>query len=296
MDVADIHTLQLPLKGNGAFGSMAAEDQAVPAHGGRRQLWASMPEEFWLYTYKVQLCPRPSNHDWTRCPYAHNGERARRRDPRIYRYIASPCLQYRGQQPPSCRHGLRCRYAHGVYEMWLHPSRFRTQMCLSRTRCPRPICFFAHSAAELRGDEHIAAAELRGSVYIAVTGVTLPMVSSLPLSPPRIQKPPVYAPPASPPPAAVSRDQPFDDQDMANRLRLLSLYSAFEADTLFSSTATAAATVATAAPAAATEPTMVALLDGGGEGVKCGRCVEEEDSMLNDYQYPHIDLIIDLVS
>jgi hypothetical protein len=83
---------------------------------------------------------------------------------------------------------------------------------------------------------------------------------------------------------------------MANRLRLLSLYSAFEADTLFSSTATAAATVATAAPAAATEPTMVALLDGGGEGVKCGRCVEEEDSMLNDYQYPHIDLIIDLVS
>ncbi|KAM0865332.1 hypothetical protein ACQ4PT_043346 [Festuca glaucescens] len=252
-----------------------------------------MSEEFWVYIYKVQLCPRPSNHDWTRCPYAHKGERARRRDTRLYRYIAASCLEYRGQQPLSCRRGLKCRYAHVVYEMWLHPSRFRTQMCLAGTCCLRQICFFAHSAAELRGDDHIAAAELRGddhiaaaelrgSIYIAVVGVPLPMVS-LPLSRPRIHKPPIYPPPASPPPATVSRDQLFNDQATPNRLRLLNLYSVFEDDTLFSSTGTAAAAAATAAPAAATEPTMVALPDGGGEGVKCGHCVEEEDSMLNDY-------------
>jgi hypothetical protein len=38
----------------------------------------------------------------------------------------------------------------------------------------------------------------------------------------------------------------------------------------------------------------VPLGDGGSEDVKCGRCAEEEDAVVNDY--PHVDLIMDLVS
>jgi hypothetical protein len=41
----------------------------------------------------------------------------------------------------------------------------------------------------------------------------------------------------------------------------------------------------------------VALEDGGSEDVKCGRCAEEEeeeDAVVKDY--PHVDLIMDLVS
>lgn len=33
---------------------------------------------------------------------------------------------------------------------WLHPARFRTQMCKAGANCKRALCFFAHSQAELR--------------------------------------------------------------------------------------------------------------------------------------------------
>ena len=47
-------------------------------------------------------------------------------------------------------HGDRCLFSHNVYESWLHPSRFRTGMCAFGPKCSRTVCFFAHSAAELR--------------------------------------------------------------------------------------------------------------------------------------------------
>jgi hypothetical protein len=46
--------------------------------------------------------------------------------------------------------GLACRYAHGVFELWLHPELFRTCMCDAGVSCPRKICFFAHHPTQLR--------------------------------------------------------------------------------------------------------------------------------------------------
>lgn len=34
----------------------------------------------------MKRCPRAKPHDWTHCPFAHPGEKAKRRDPRRYRY------------------------------------------------------------------------------------------------------------------------------------------------------------------------------------------------------------------
>lgn len=41
-------------------------------------------------------------------------------------------------------------YAHGVFECWLHPSRYRTQLCTDGEACARRVCFFAHRECELR--------------------------------------------------------------------------------------------------------------------------------------------------
>lgn len=37
-----------------------------------------------------------------------------------------------------------------MFESWLHPSRYRTQLCKDHGKCDRPVCFFAHSLEELR--------------------------------------------------------------------------------------------------------------------------------------------------
>lgn len=104
-------------------------------------------DHFRMYEFKVKACPRTRAHDWTQCPFAHPGEKARRRDPREYNYSAVPCPDYR---KGTCKRGDSCEYAHGVFECWLHPSRYRTQMCTDGPACQRPVCFFAHHQGELR--------------------------------------------------------------------------------------------------------------------------------------------------
>ncbi|EAZ41020.1 hypothetical protein OsJ_25506 [Oryza sativa Japonica Group] len=223
------------------------------AHRGHR-LWASMSEDFWIHVYKVQRWPRSSSHDWTSCPYAHKGERARRRDTRRF----------------ACAHGLRCRYAHGVFELWLHPSRFRTRMCSAGTRCPRRICFFAHSAAELRDDPNSIASAI-------LTPMPMPMPMSIPMRTPDADHHPRVS---------AMRDQlDLIEEAMRNRLRL---YSNANANAnVGSSSATAVATT--------TIPVSTLANGEGSTGKRCGcrRCVEEEDALLNGY--PHYDLIMDLV-
>jgi len=49
-----------------------------------------------------------------------------------------------------CPRGLACPFAHGTFELWLHPSRYRTRPCRAGAACRRRVCFFAHTAAELR--------------------------------------------------------------------------------------------------------------------------------------------------
>ncbi|KAK7311403.1 hypothetical protein RJT34_09533 [Clitoria ternatea] len=107
-------------------------------------------DHFRMFQFKIKNCPRGRSHDWTHCPYAHPAEKARRRDPRKYHYSGVACPDYR---KGTCKRGDTCQFAHGVFECWLHPSRYRTQLCKDGTGCRRRVCFFAHTDDQLRVPE-----------------------------------------------------------------------------------------------------------------------------------------------
>ncbi|KAJ8749350.1 hypothetical protein K2173_018838 [Erythroxylum novogranatense] len=104
-------------------------------------------DHFRMYEFKVRRCTRSRSHDWTDCPFAHPGEKARRRDPRRYHYSGTVCPQFRRG---TCSRGENCEFSHGVFECWLHPSRYRTEACKDGKNCNRKVCFFAHSPRQLR--------------------------------------------------------------------------------------------------------------------------------------------------
>lgn len=104
-------------------------------------------DQFYMYVYKVMLCPKKYSHEWSACPFAHKGERATRRDPRHIVYSATSCPDFKAGP---CPRGDHCPYSHGVFEACLHPERYRTQLCNSGHNCRRSVCFFAHSLPELR--------------------------------------------------------------------------------------------------------------------------------------------------
>ncbi|KAL6528768.1 hypothetical protein OROMI_028944 [Orobanche minor] len=104
-------------------------------------------DDFRMFEFKVKKCATARSHDWTECPFAHPGEKARRRDPRKYLYSGGACPDFRKGE---CKRGDACEYAHGVFEAWLHPARYRTQPCKDGTHCRRRVCFFAHTPEQLR--------------------------------------------------------------------------------------------------------------------------------------------------
>ncbi|CAA0821307.1 Zinc finger CCCH domain-containing protein 20 [Striga hermonthica] len=118
----------------------AADEFDVPAD-------AFSCDEFRMFEFKVRPCAVARSHDWTECPFAHPGEKARRRDPRRHRYSGDACPDFRRGE---CRRGDACEHAHGVFEAWLHPARYRTQPCKDGTHCRRRVCFFAHTPGQLR--------------------------------------------------------------------------------------------------------------------------------------------------
>lgn len=105
-------------------------------------------DDFRIWCMKVIPCTKRFVHDWTVCPFAHAGEKAVRRDPRSHTYtgIACPDMKDNG----GCIRGDACPYAHNVFEYWLHPTRYRTQLCNDGPTCRRKICFFAHDLSQLR--------------------------------------------------------------------------------------------------------------------------------------------------
>ena len=104
-------------------------------------------DNFRMYEFKIKKCPCTRPHDWTQCPFVHPGERARRRCPIKYNYSATPCPDFKRN---ACKKGDNCDMAHGVFEVNLHPDRYRTTMCTDATNCTRKICFFAHKPCQLR--------------------------------------------------------------------------------------------------------------------------------------------------
>ncbi|KAL5231954.1 hypothetical protein ABZP36_030730 [Zizania latifolia] len=111
---------------------------------------AEADDEFMMYEFKVRRCARARSHDWTACPYAHPGEAARRRDPRRVAYTGEACPDFRRRPGAACPRGNMCPFAHGTFELWLHPSRYRTRPCRAGAACRRRVCFFAHTPGELR--------------------------------------------------------------------------------------------------------------------------------------------------
>ena len=104
-------------------------------------------DTFRMFEFKVRKCPCTRPHDWTQCPFVHPGERARRRCPKKYNYSATPCPDFKRG---ACKRGDACEFAHGVFEVNLHPTRYRTSMCTEGANCTRKICFFAHKPSQLR--------------------------------------------------------------------------------------------------------------------------------------------------
>uniref|UniRef100_K3ZE34 C3H1-type domain-containing protein n=1 Tax=Setaria italica TaxID=4555 RepID=K3ZE34_SETIT len=178
-------------------------------------------DEFRMYEFKVRRCSRGRSHDWTDCPYAHPGEKARRRDPRRYHYSGTACPDFR---KGGCKRGDACEFAHGVFECWLHPARYRTQPCKDGTACRRRVCFFAHTPDQLRVLPPQQQSSPRGGAassplaesydgsplrrqafesYLTKSGIMSSSPTSTLVSPPR--SPPSESPPMSPDAAGALR-------------------------------------------------------------------------------------------
>jgi len=121
-------------------------------------------DEFRMYKFKVVICMRDTSHDWTRCPFAHRGERARRRHPSLY--CGETCVNYKKGY---CRKGLTCEFAHGLFESWLHPHRYRTKRCKDGVNCNRRVCFFAHRDEEIRFPSKPSSSKMKDHKNYSIT-------------------------------------------------------------------------------------------------------------------------------
>lgn len=137
----------LPSISSDAVPEFQFSDSEYGGNGDLLPVDAQSCDHFRMFDFKVRKCTRGRSHDWTECPFAHPGEKARRRDPRKFHYSGSACPDFR---KGNCRKGDACEYAHGVFECWLHPARYRTQPCKDGMNCTRRVCFFAHSPDQLR--------------------------------------------------------------------------------------------------------------------------------------------------
>jgi hypothetical protein len=216
-------------EGDEAYALLAALRRYLPSNEEEdaAALDAYACDEFRMYEFKVRRCARGRSHDWTDCPFAHPGEKARRRDPRRFHYSGAACPDFR---KGGCRRGDACEFAHGVFECWLHPARYRTQPCKDGTACRRRVCFFAHTPDQLRvvvpspkqaGSPRGAASSPLAESYDGSplrrqafeSYLTKSMMSSSPtstlVSPAR--SPPSESPPVSPDAAALRCGTPVGD-------------------------------------------------------------------------------------
>ncbi|RVW96361.1 Zinc finger CCCH domain-containing protein 49 [Vitis vinifera] len=133
----------------------------------------------------------------------------------------------------TAKKGDSCEFAHGVFECWLHPARYRTQPCKDGPNCRRRVCFFAHTAEQLRvlpqqsprtpgSVESYDGSPLRQALE-ASCAKTLPFMSSPgSVSPPG--SPPPESPPMSPITSSLSRSLGSNSiNEMVASLRQLQL-------------------------------------------------------------------------
>ncbi|KAF3447493.1 hypothetical protein FNV43_RR12679 [Rhamnella rubrinervis] len=161
-----------------------SEESDVPAD-------AFSCDHFRMFEFKVRRCARGRSHDWTECPFAHPGEKARRRDPRKHHYSGTACPDFR---KGNCKKGDSCEFAHGVFECWLHPARYRTQPCKDGLGCRRRVCFLLTHRSNFV------------SCLSRVRGLMGP--GSFVSSPTSILTSPPVSPPSDSPPMSPSSTQP----------------------------------------------------------------------------------------
>lgn len=77
---------------SGGGGGVACLALRVHARCPRRAAVAETPRGAWL---QVARCSKRYVHDWRACPFAHPTENARRRDPRLHKYLPVPCPEYK---------------------------------------------------------------------------------------------------------------------------------------------------------------------------------------------------------
>ncbi|GBF88181.1 hypothetical protein Rsub_00893 [Raphidocelis subcapitata] len=137
---------------SGAQGTPAAAEAAAPgAAQATDELFAS--DEFRMYAFKI--LPGRVREEFAGGGggvfFGHVGPLFRAAalgaDKRMERHGTGLHLQ---NQP--CPRGDSCQYCHSVFEYWMHPSRYRTQLCQNGANCRRTVCFFAHSVSDLRTD------------------------------------------------------------------------------------------------------------------------------------------------
>ncbi|KAF6255168.1 hypothetical protein COO60DRAFT_1537054 [Scenedesmus sp. NREL 46B-D3] len=128
-------------------GALVQPKSAKQQSSARTQQW---DDDFLQFTYKIVSCDKTWRHDYATCPFSHPGESSERRHPSAYLPFMCGSTQHSTDLKEKCPFGTSCKYAHGHFELWLHPGRFRTKLCSLRGNCRRSVCFFAHSEAELR--------------------------------------------------------------------------------------------------------------------------------------------------
>uniref|UniRef100_A0A383VUY1 C3H1-type domain-containing protein n=1 Tax=Tetradesmus obliquus TaxID=3088 RepID=A0A383VUY1_TETOB len=105
-------------------------------------------DSYRMCLFKVLPCPRSGQHDWSCCPYAHHGERARRRCLLLSNYATKVCPDM--MKGGECPRGEACTMTHSMFEYWMHPLRYKTKMCCKGASCLKRFCFFAHTPEEVR--------------------------------------------------------------------------------------------------------------------------------------------------
>ena len=109
---------------------------------------------------QVLPCSKRFCHDWTVCPFAHPGEKARRRDPRLFTYTGIACPDMKKVRSPagvplrskaaaawggrSCGAQYSCDFR--CHSRWLPTSAagaVQDQSCLRGDACP-----YAHNVFE----------------------------------------------------------------------------------------------------------------------------------------------------
>ena len=74
------------------------------------------------------------------------------------------------------------QYAHSTFEYWLHPTRYRTQLCKDLGNCKRETCFFAHHPDELRVPDQKPYISPEQLAYASLSGIRRSMEKERELS------------------------------------------------------------------------------------------------------------------